>query len=94
MFKPLPKIPRIPRPPLDLLFTVAALLLSLAAGSAILQAPTGRDSWADILFLGSVTLFLLGVVRFLVRALDIEDELDDLPTAVESVRHESDPAGK
>jgi hypothetical protein len=90
------QLPRVPRPPLDLVFSLAGLLLALAVGHTILQMPTAHDSWADLLFLGAVTMFLVGIVRFLVRALDIEDDLEDLPVAATSryATHESDSTRK
>ena len=53
-----------------------------------------HDAWIDVLFLAAVLIFLIGIVRILVRTFSIEDELDELALVREHRRHESDTAAK
>jgi hypothetical protein len=78
MLRPLPNLPHRS---VDLVLTVVALLLALAAGRAVLLTPSIHDSWLDVFFLGSVTLFLVEIARFIVRTFDIDEEVDELQTA-------------
>jgi len=85
---------KLPRPPIDIVITVAALVLALAAGRVLLTTARPHDVWVDIFFLGSVTLFLLGAVCCLVRTFDIERDMDELPVVQHRSSSESDAARK
>jgi len=85
---------KLPRPPIDLILISISMLMAAFAGRTVLLNPTANDAWIDVLFLSAVLIFLIGIVRVLVRTFSIEDELEELSTVREHRRNETDAAAK
>jgi len=88
-------IPRkLPRPPIDLILVGGSLLLAFIAGRVALSSPASDGPWIDLCFLGAVLIFLIGMVRIIVRTFSIEHELEELSTVPERRSNETDAAAK
>jgi hypothetical protein len=85
---------KLPHPPIDLILIGVSLLLALFAGQAALVSPSAHDLWLDALFLGAVLIFLVGMVRVLVRAFSIEHDLEEMSAVSNHRRDETDAAAK
>jgi hypothetical protein len=84
----------LPRPPIDLILIGASLLAAIVAGRAALADPASHAFWIDLLFLGAVLLFLVGMIRVIVRTFSIEHELEEMSAVPGHGRNETDAAAK